>query len=79
MRRSNTGQRGRLQDGLIRRASVLSEIANSGSLALGNEKEEEEDQRELDALDGLESEIDHADVEEFMVEVVGGTRLRFPD
>ena len=79
MRRSNTGQRGRLLDGLIRRASVLSEIANSGSLALGNEKEEEEDQRELDALDGLESEIDHADVEEFMVEVVGGTRLRFSD
>ena len=61
------------------RDALMDPALDSGSLALGNEKEEEEDQRELDALDGLESEIDHADVEEFMGEVVGGTRLRFPD
>ena len=68
-------QREWLQDALIHRAALLScEIAdrlpdsrllNSGLLAPGN--------------DGLESEIDHADVEEFMGEVAGGTRLRFPD
>jgi hypothetical protein len=75
MRHSTTVQRGRRRDGLIRRAAVLSELGDSGSLALSDE----EDPRGFDALEDLEAGIDHDDLDEVMSELAGGTRFRFSD